>query len=84
MGRTTATESMADVLTREFHEMELPVNMFIEEQVVRRCGFDIRYLEEVETYGGHTDNYAHFHVVSGHSVMCFYYWEKDDKWYCKC
>ena len=83
MGRSIETMSIGDQINAEYHSLDLPVDMFIEEQVAKRCGFDIRYLEETPAYGGHSDHYAHFHIVHGGQVLTLYYWQSRDCWFCK-
>lgn len=83
MGRNVESNDIGEQINSEYASLDLPVDVFIKEQIKHRQAFDIRYLEEAESYGGHTDKYAHFHIVHNNNVLTLYYWESRDRWFCK-
>lgn len=78
MARNSGTLTLAQDVNVDWQASDLSVDMFIEEQVSKRCGFDIRYLHE-----SYDDKYAVFHVVDKGSVATLYYWESRNEWFCK-
>lgn len=83
MGRNSVLDDLAEVIDTEYGLSDLSVDAFIDEQKELRGAFDVRYLEETTTFGGHTDRYAHFHISDKGTIITVYYWESRDGWLAK-
>lgn len=83
MGRNSELDDLAESFDIDYALSDLSVDAFIDEQKERHGAFDIRYLEETTTFGGHTDNYAHFHILNKGIVVTIYYWASKDGWRAK-